>query len=203
MLKDFYRNTKKPRSDFGGRLIIKIMNKGHKKMADWARSNFQINADDTGLDIGCGGGQNLKDQIKLCKKMYGIDYSNQSVEFSIKHNKKDVDENKIEITRADVSKIPFEDEKFDFVTAYETIYFWPDLENDFKEVFRVLKPGGRFMIANELKNPEAGKKWIDMIGFDILMPDKIKELLISAGFASVDIIEHENGDWILFYGVKQ
>jgi ubiquinone/menaquinone biosynthesis C-methylase UbiE len=41
------------------------------------------------------------------------------------------------------SSLPFKDEKFDLATAFETIYFWPDLVNDFKEVNRVLKSGGK------------------------------------------------------------
>ena len=38
---------------------------------------------------------------------------------------------------------------FDVVTAFETIYFWPDIEHCFNEVKKVLKPGGQFVIVNE------------------------------------------------------
>lgn len=38
----------------------------------------------------------------------------------------------------------FTDASFDAVTAFETIYFWPDLPKCFREVYRVLKPGGTF-----------------------------------------------------------
>ena len=35
------------------------------------------------------------------------------------------------------------------VTAFETVYFWPELAQNFREVYRVLKPGGVFFICNE------------------------------------------------------
>ena len=33
-------------------------------------------------------------------------------------------------------------------TTFETIYFWPDIENSFAEVRRILKPGVTFLIVN-------------------------------------------------------
>ena len=33
--------------------------------------------------------------------------------------------------------------------AFETVYFWPELAQNFREVYRVLKPGGIFFICNE------------------------------------------------------
>ena len=50
--------------------------------------------------------------------------------------------------QASVAELPFEAEQFDVVTAFETIYFWPELAQNFREVYRVLKPGGTFFICN-------------------------------------------------------
>jgi ubiquinone/menaquinone biosynthesis C-methylase UbiE len=49
-----------------------------------------------------------------------------------------------------VSSLPFADNMFDFVTAFETYYFWPNLNDDLKEIKRVLKPGGTLLIVNEV-----------------------------------------------------
>ncbi len=46
--------------------------------------------------------------------------------------------------QASVAELPFEAEQFDVVTAFETVYFWPELAQNFREVYRVLKPGGIF-----------------------------------------------------------
>ena len=49
-------------------------------------------------------------------------------------------------------------------TAFETVYFWPELAQNFREVYRVLKPGGTFFICNEA-NGETAKddKWTQII----------------------------------------
>ena len=46
-------------------------------------------------------------------------------------------------------KLPFRGETFDVITAFETIYFWPDISEAFKKVYKILKIGGTFMICNE------------------------------------------------------
>ena len=110
-------------------------------MAQWGVSHFDIKEDDLILDIGCGGGRNLErfaTQITT-GKVVGLDYSEVSVEKSIKLNKKSVDEGKVEVIQGSVSEMPFEDNTFDIITGFETIYFWPDFINDLKEVNRVLK----------------------------------------------------------------
>ncbi len=54
---------------------------------------------------------------------------------------------------------------FDAVTAFETVYFWPDLPQCFREVYRVLKPGGTFLICNESNgDTDKDKKWTEIIG---------------------------------------
>lgn len=52
--------------------------------------------------------------------------------------------------------LPFGNDVFDLITAFETIYFWPDILEALKQVHRVLKPNGTFMICNEVngENPK-------------------------------------------------
>ena len=50
----FFQNTCKP-SGLGGRLMVKMMNSGHAKLADWGFSQIQAKADARVLDAGCGG----------------------------------------------------------------------------------------------------------------------------------------------------
>jgi ubiquinone/menaquinone biosynthesis C-methylase UbiE len=90
--------------------------------------------------------------------VYGIDVSNAAVSKSRKVNKELVANNRVKIKKASVSKLPFPDNTFDLVTAFETYYFWPDLYSDIKEVYRVLKSGGELMIVGEAYPGEKDKK---------------------------------------------
>ena len=97
------------------------------------------------LDCGCGGGANIKTLLKLCHKgkVHGIDYSAVSVEkMREKVNARAIAAGRCTVQQASVAELPFEAEQFDVVTAFETVYFWPELAQNFREVYRVLKPGG-------------------------------------------------------------
>jgi ubiquinone/menaquinone biosynthesis C-methylase UbiE len=50
---------------------------------------------------------------------------------------------------ADAERIPYDDDTFDIVVGHAVIHHVPDVEAAFREVLRVLRPGGRFVIAGE------------------------------------------------------
>jgi len=150
VLNKLIKQAKNPQG-FVGSSMLCIMNVAHTSMTKWALSKVKISERAIMLDIGCGGGKSIHilSKMNLDGKIYGIDYSKQAVENSIKMNKKDVDSGKVLIKQASVSAIPFLNDFFDMITAFQTHYFWPNLENDVTEVFRVLKPNGYFLIVAE------------------------------------------------------
>jgi ubiquinone/menaquinone biosynthesis C-methylase UbiE len=50
---------------------------------------------------------------------------------------------------AGAEKLPYEDSSFDLVVGHAVIHHIPDVESALREVLRVLRPGGRFVIAGE------------------------------------------------------
>ncbi len=142
--------AKNPRGTIGSSMLC-IMNAAHKKLTKWALQKVHIKTDAVILDIGCGGGKTIQTLSKQTPfgKIHGIDYSDQAVENSKKANMKDVKTEKVIIHQASVSSIPYHTDFFDLITAFQTHYFWPDVEHDIKEVFRVLKPNGSFLLVAE------------------------------------------------------
>ena len=101
------------------------------------------------------------------------------------------------VQQASVAELPFEAEQFDVVTAFETVYFWPELAQNFREVYRVLKPGGTFFICNEA-NGETAKddKWTQIInGMTIYTDADLKVYLEQAGFGRVQSHKNKKG-WL-------
>ena len=138
------------------------------------------------LDIGCGGGQNVANFIKRTHGLVcGMDYSPTCVDIASRKNKAAISQGRASIVEANVSNIPFDDNRFDIVTAFETIYFWNDIVENFKEVLRVLKPEGRFYICNEACSEEGNEKWVKNIDLRIYSPIEIQRMLEQAGFINV------------------
>jgi ubiquinone/menaquinone biosynthesis C-methylase UbiE len=50
---------------------------------------------------------------------------------------------------ADAERLPYDDDSFDLVIGHAVLHHIPDLEQSFREIMRVLKPGGRFVFAGE------------------------------------------------------
>ena len=84
----------------------------------------------------------------------------------------------------------FGDGAFDPATAVETVYFWRDKEAAFREIFRVLKPGGLFAVILEAvdNGTKASTMWSGLVeGMEILPADALKSMLLDAVFADVEV----------------
>ena len=194
----FLENTRKP-SGLGGRLMVSMMNLGHRPLADWGFRFLEVPADGAVLDCGCGGGANIARLLKRCPggTVKGVDYSVVSVEKSREVNQKAIREGRCAVLQGSVADLIFAAGQFDAVTAFETVYFWPDLPQSFREVARVLKPGGTFLICNECGGGNAkDEKWTEKIGGMTIYKDtELKALLEQAGFHGVQIRKNGQG-WL-------
>lgn len=184
---------------------IKNMNENHQPISEFAFKCVDVGTNDRILDIGCGGGVNIEKFLKLTdNNVDGIDYSDVSVKESAKRNQKAIGDKRCRIIQADVSKMPIEDEVYDLVSAFETIYFWPDIENTFKEVLKIIKPGGQFMIAQGTDgNHPDDEKWLNSVeGMTVYTASELEKYLLNAGFGSVESFKKEN-DYILVVIAKK
>lgn len=201
----FWENTRKP-AGLGGKIMLSMMNLGHRSLANWGLRFLDLPADAKVLDCGCGGGANIKKLLKKCPKgiVKGVDYSPVSVEKAKKVNAKAVAEYRCVVWKGSVTRIIFATSWFDFVTAFETVYFWPDLLQSFREVNRVLKPGGTFLICNECggDNPQ-DEKWTEKIdGMKIYKAAELQAVLEQAGFCNVQTHKNEKG-WLCLTAQKK
>ena len=133
-------------------------------------------------------------------QVYGIDISEESVAKARKVNASVLDR-QVFVTQGSAEKLPYEDNKFDLVTAVETVYFWPDLPNCLKEVRRVVKPGGRFAIMVEVL--ENDSVWTDVVdGMTAYSPEQLKEMLEGAGFVKTEL-HRKKPSYSTIIGVKE
>ena len=185
-LKTMFTNCACPKG-FLGRCMLRFMNFGHAPLTNWGLDHVEFSNGMVMLDIGCGGGATLKRLLKRSPEgmIYGIDISEESV-VKAKNVNKQLLNKQVFVRQGSADSLPWEDQKFDVVTAVETVYFWPNLPQCFQEVKRVLKPGGQFAIMLEVI--EGDSIWTNVVeGMTVYSPEMLKDMLEQAGFGDVKV----------------
>lgn len=102
---------------------------------------------DSILDIATGTGDlaiNLA--LTSATKIIGLDISSGMLEIGKQKILKRALNNKIEMVLGDSENMPFDDNSFDAITVAFGVRNFENLENGLKEIYRVLKPNGTFVI---------------------------------------------------------
>lgn len=193
-----------------GRLILWQMNAHHSKLTDCGLAHVFIDKHYTVLDVGCGGGRTVSKLATTAVegKVYGIDFSDESVAASKRTNVRFIDEGRVEIRHGSVSQLPFPEDIFDLVTAVETHFWWPNLAADMREIFRVLKHGGMLMVVAEVykgastKVSKLAERVAAKTGMKLLSVDEHSELFANAGYSDVRVFEERVKGWICAVGTK-
>lgn len=194
MFRKLLQNTREP-AGLGGKLMLWGMNRFHAPLAAWGSSHLSLRPDAVILDIGCGGGANIARFLRDCPagRVCGMDYARESVAHSLKKNAAAIAGGRCEVRQGEAAAIPYEEAEFDVVTAFETVYFWGDLDRAFAEVYRVLKPGGVFLICNEASEPDR-QRWTRLIdGMVVPCEAELRGALRRAGFEAVESDRKDGG----------
>ncbi len=140
------------------------------------------------LDVCCGSGvvgASFKGKVK---KVIGLDLTPEMV--AMARTRLD------EVTQGNVYRMPFEGASFDLVCTREVLHLLPEPERPVSEIFRVLKPGGQFIVGQILPFCEDDAPWMYRIFkkkqpllFNMFQEEDFRRLLAGAGFSSVKMRE--------------
>lgn len=200
-IKETLNQCRKPTGAEGKKIVFR-MNESHSEITDWGLKMVSIPREGALLDAGCGGGRTLEKLAMASSfgKIFGIDYSEDCVEWAKNYNQKRIDEGKIRVIQSDVSQTPFPSNHFKLITAVETVYFWPDMVKAFTEMKRILTPDGTFLIINESYPSEAFQERNAVYEKEgkmvIPSPEKLTKWLMKAGFQNVRIKLEEKKNWL-------
>ena len=186
---------------FFGKILAKGMARGHKEFYKNALKAINPKKDDKYLEIGFGSGIFIKKYMSHVSKIAGIDHSEDMVKLASDINRKLVESGKAEFRQGYASSLPWADNEFTVVAAIEVFFFLNETEKTLKEIFRVLKPGGRLIIEMAYNKDDGvdHKRHIKKMNLKLYSGEEMKKLLKKAGFNDI-VIDYYKAFWIPIKG---
>lgn len=202
----YYTRGRNPHG-FWGRQALKAMNSTkHAALPEWVLPDIHVAPEARILDVGCGGGANIDRMLKLFPdcKVTGLDNSQTSLEFAKDHNYRSFVDKRCLFVGGNAVQMPLAKDGYDLVTAFETVYYWSSMLLGANELFRVLKPGGTCVIANELDGLQPSDKELEKRTgvMRVYTLDEIKVYMAEAGFTHIESRHDEQRHFICVTGRK-
>jgi SAM-dependent methyltransferase len=149
-------------------------------------AEFEQHRGERVLEIGCGTGCDLLQFRKHGATAVGVDVTPEHLRLAQKRN-----DNAVFLCRADARRLPFRDESFDYVYSHGVLHHIEQPRQTVKEIFRVLRPGGRFnihvyalwslfLLATVIQHGYRWRLWIensrDPVHIDLYTVRKLRQL---------------------------
>jgi len=149
------------------------------------------------VDLGCGGGLDIflaSPKVGPEGRAIGIDMTPAMIERARRNAEKSGVTN-VEFHLSTIDKLPLESASVDCVISNCVINLAPDKQAVFREIIRVLKPGGRLAVSDiALKNELPAEVSNDLLAYvgcvaGAILIDDYKRSLLEAGFEHVEIVD--------------
>jgi SAM-dependent methyltransferase len=166
-----------------GRVIGHIMARETRAENAIALRLLGLRPNDAVLEIGFGHGRVIAEMARRCVegKVCGLDSSATMLQMARDLNRETIANGTVTLDLGDSNALPYASASFDSVLSVHTIYFWKEPLTHLREVLRVLKPGGRFVLGYRPDSDRMRAAFPESV-YTFRSVEQVRELMSTAGF---------------------
>lgn len=170
-----------------GHIIALVMARETSNANRMALDHLNVQHDDAVLEVGFGHGQTVRDIASRVQtaRIAGVDPSDVMVRIARRKCRSYA--SRLDLRGGVAESLPFDDSVFDKVLSVHTTYFWPDLGSGLREIRRVLRNGGRFVLGFRPADDEFAAANLPTSVYTLHSTEEMKSALLLAGFGNVTV----------------
>ena len=190
-------DVKKP-AGFRGRVLARFMGFAHRPLYKAVAEQLALTEEDDYFEIGYGSGIFMKNYAAGVKTAAGVDISEDMVMLARHFNRRMVEEGRADLRLGDAGNLEWPDGSFTAAATVESFFYWPEPVDCLKEIHRLLKPGGRLVIAITANKDDKHdfSKMAAKSGFFLYGCDDIVRMTTEAGFSECVITRRNIGGMV-------
>lgn len=171
-----------------GKLIAHIMATETAAANEYALRLLRLAPADHVLEVGFGHGRTIQRAAEATPQGFvaGVDVSEQMMRMASRHNRRHITAGRVVLKLSDGTHLPFADCSFDKAYSVHVLYFWPQPQDQLREILRVLKPGGHLVMGFRTRSGERTADFPSSI-YRFYEPDEVHSLLTCCGFQAIAV----------------
>jgi len=137
------------------------------------------------MDIGCGPGYLITSMAKSFPDLHiiGLDVSEEMLQLAHDNIEQQGLTGNIILSQGDIKELPFENASIDFIISTASMHHWLHPDMAIQEIYRVLKPGGQFLIFDVRRDSHRSFYWLLRFTTRFIVPAFLRQVKEPLGSA--------------------
>ncbi len=170
-----------------GNIVALVMARETAKANRMALQHLDVQEGDAVLEVGFGHGQTVCEIARRVPtaRISGVDPSDVMVR--VARRKCRAYAGRLDLRGGQAELLPFDDGVFDRALSVHTTYFWPQLEPGLREIRRVLRDRGRFVLGFRPADDKFAAASLPKSVYTLHSIEEMKSAILLAGFGNVTV----------------
>lgn len=186
-LERFVDDTARRPGGWLGRAIYREA-RAHRRGFERIKAELALRSHERVLEVGCGAGVLLSEMLQQCAGGCAIDHSVEMITLAAERNATAVRDGRLDLRIGDAHILPWSAASFDAAVSAHMFFFVEQPRDMLREIARVLKPGGRLVIATS--PPSRLGSWFFAPYASVMRcytDSELTTMLLECGFAQVRV----------------